>query len=304
MRPPRADRRRSALNSFSHPGFRGAVAPLLRLEAGFKGANGIFIDYMSRNARSKHPMPASKPVQNRGPQTLVNLRASFLKLKRMRWLLADQASRRRSGGGLAAASALQVPSAGRRWPSRSPSERPVGLIGSSLEGWAQHSPQVGKKTLRSYKAAPLPLFCGKVSGRVVLGPSPQSSARAWGMGTKKARAREDASDEGDGETFLPFLSLFRRVALKGAWPALASMAASTSEACPAAASALWKRNWNVRVRAGQRWRHPAEGDPHAGGRRRTAPGLGDDREGPKRPKQRLFWEDKLLPLPIPSSRSG
>lgn len=40
-----------------------------RPEAGFKGANGIFIDYMSRNARSKHPM--------------------------MRWLLADQASRQK-----------------------------------------------------------------------------------------------------------------------------------------------------------------------------------------------------------------
>eukprot|EP00439_Symbiodinium_sp_Y106_P016604 s2853_g2.t1 len=76
-----------------------------RPEAGFKGANGIFIDYMSRNARSKHPM--------------------------MRWLLADQTSRQKI--------AQQVSKG-----------------------------EVGKKTLRSYKAAP-------------------------GGGAPGARAREDAS---------------------------------------------------------------------------------------------------------------
>ena len=32
----------------------------LGAQAGFKGANGIFIDYMSRKARSRHPMPESE----------------------------------------------------------------------------------------------------------------------------------------------------------------------------------------------------------------------------------------------------
>ncbi|CAE7224232.1 unnamed protein product [Symbiodinium sp. CCMP2592] len=68
----------------------GAAEARGRPEAGFKGANGIFIDYMSRNARSKHPM--------------------------MRWLLADQTSRQKI--------AQQVSKG-----------------------------EVGKKTLRSYKAA-------------------------------------------------------------------------------------------------------------------------------------------------------
>eukprot|EP00434_Breviolum_minutum_P006155 symbB.v1.2.005425.t1/scaffold312.1/size231221/1 len=33
-----------------------ALAPKTRIEAGFRGANGIFIDFVSRNTRSKHPL--------------------------------------------------------------------------------------------------------------------------------------------------------------------------------------------------------------------------------------------------------
>ena len=279
MRPPRADRRRSALNSFSNPGFRGAVAPLLRLEAGFKGANGIFIDYMSRNARSKHPMPASKPVQNRGPQTLVNPRASFL--KRMRWLLADQASRRRWGWPRGSCEcspnakcrqkmAQQVSKGEAGWSYRI---LPVRVGAALVSGRQEDAPELQGRSFAPFLREGLRQGCFRPKS-AVLGSS-LGNGYQKGTGTRGRQRRRRRRDVPSIFFTVP------RVALKGAWPALASMAASTSEACPAAASALWKRHWNVRVRAGQRWRHPAEGDPHAGGRRRTAPGLGDDREGPK-----------------------